>query len=249
LNYLFKYSGVRQRIKTGAMKKRIERAEALVFPCEFTRAIVRKHFAIQGKRTAIIPYGNCLAPGAEAEPQQGPPTQKFLFSIGALLAKKNFHVLVPMLQRIPEYSLVIAGDASTAYAEKILDDAAYYGVSERLLLTGPISDEEKVWWYKHCEAFVFPSLSEGFGLPVVEAMSLGKPVFISNLTSLPEVGGVEAYYWETFDPDIMAEKFKEGMREYQGDAAKAQRIRQWAGRFSWESCGKLYMELYKEICG
>ena len=110
-----------------------------------------------------------------------------------------------------------------------------------------MSDEEKVWWYSHCDAFVFPSISEGFGLPVVEAMSLGKPVFISNLTSLPEIGGPEAFYWESFDPDIMTEVFKKGMLEYGSDRTKAERIRKWSERFSWENTARDYLKLYKDI--
>ena len=78
-------------------------------------------------------------------------------------------------------------------------------------------------------------------------MSLGKPVFISTLTSLPEVGGTEAFYWESFDPDAMAAVFEAGMNDYHRSAAKAQRITAWAAAFSWENTARRYLDLYAAI--
>ena len=77
------------------------------------------------------------------------------------------------------------------------------GLEERIILPGEISDMDKYWLYKNCEAFVFPSMYEGFGLPVIEAMNFGKPVFLSTFSSLPEVGGKYALYWENFDSQLM----------------------------------------------
>lgn len=56
--------------------------------------------------------------------------------------------------------------------------------------------------YESCVAFLFPSITEGFGLPVIEAMSFGTPVFLSNSSSLPEVGGNEAFYWNSYEVNI-----------------------------------------------
>jgi len=60
-------------------------------------------------------------------------------------------------------------------------------------LLGTISESDKIFYYKNCLAFAFPSLREGFGFPVLEAMTFGKPVFLSNKTSLPEIGGSHAF--------------------------------------------------------
>jgi glycosyltransferase involved in cell wall biosynthesis len=209
--------------------------------------MVSNHFSLDGKITRIIPYGNCLERSETGSPSVAPPSGRFLFTIGAVLPKKNFHVLVPLLKKLKGFSLVIAGDNTTGYAGKIEDDARYWGVDDRILFTGQIEDREKFWWYRHCEAFVFPSLAEGFGLPVIEAMSLGKPVFISSLTSLPEAGGTEAFYWESFDPDTMAAVFEAGMNDYHRSAAKAQRITAWAATFSWENTARRYLDLYAVI--
>jgi glycosyltransferase involved in cell wall biosynthesis len=98
--------------------------------------------------------------------------------------------------------------------KEVMEAAKKFGVEDRVKLIGPATEEEKYWYYKNCEAFLFPSYAEGFGLPVIEAMYHGKPVFISDKTSLPEVGGDAAYYFRNFEPEYMQEVFKEGMRDY-----------------------------------
>ena len=63
------------------------------------------------------------------------------------------------------------------YQRKIEEEAKRLGVTERVIFTGAISENDKYWYYQNCTAFVFPSIAEGFGLPVIEAMYFGKPVF------------------------------------------------------------------------
>ena len=90
-------------------------------------------------------------------------------------------------------------------------------------------------------------MAEGFGLPVVEAMSLGKPVFLSNLTCLPEIGGKEAYYWKNFEPNYMIETFEKGLKDFAEDTEKAHRSINWAKQFSWENAAKAYLNLYENV--
>jgi glycosyltransferase involved in cell wall biosynthesis len=100
--------------------------------------------------------------------------------------------------------------------------------------------------YVHCEAFVFPSLAEGFGLPVVEAMHLGKPVFLSPFTSLPEVGGPEAYYFTDFDGASMRDILAKGLHDYQVNDKK-QAIQAWSTRFDWSVAAASYVEVYTKL--
>jgi glycosyltransferase involved in cell wall biosynthesis len=114
-------------------------------------------------------------------------------------------------------------------------------------MPGGVPEAAKLWLYAHCEAFLFPSLSEGFGLPVVEAMAFGKPVFISALTSLPEIGGEDAYYFADFEPESMARVVRDGLRDFGNDPARETRMRARASRFSWPRVAAEYWRLYEEV--
>src|SRR5690606_41662991 len=107
-------------------------------------------------------------------PPGNAPRQPFLFAIGEVAPKKNFGVLVDLIARLPGYSLVIAGRKNTPYAAQIEERVRELGLTDRIHLPGIISDSDRYWLYQNFTALAFPSLGEGFGLPVIEAMSLGK---------------------------------------------------------------------------
>ncbi|MBB5397101.1 glycosyltransferase family 1 protein [Mucilaginibacter sp. AK015] len=172
------------------------------------------------------------------------PEKRFLFTIGLLSVQKGFH-LIPALLEGNDYELVIAG-IETPHKSTIVAEAEKYNCADRLTITGPVNENDKAWYYKNCSAFVFPSIAEGFGLPVIEAMHFGKPVFLAKYTSLPEVGGSVAYYFDNFESGHMQQVFKDGMLDYEtNDRAAA--IMQYAGKFSWESAARKYMALYNEL--
>lgn len=171
------------------------------------------------------------------------PLNPFLFSIGIVSAKKNFHVL-PALLAGNDYELIIAG-ILTPYKESIIEYAKKFGVEDRIRLTGPVSENDRAWYYKNCEAFVFPSIAEGFGLPVIEAMHFGKPVFVSTRTSLPEVAGDAAYYFNTFDPEDMKNTFNEGMQHFSKSDQSAKAMAH-ADKYNWDKTAQQYMQIYQE---
>lgn len=113
-------------------------------------------------------------------------------------------------------------------------------------MTGGISDEEKNWMYAHCEAFLMPSLMEGFGLPVVEAMRFGKPVFCANATSLPEVGDKYAYYWNDFAPEAMAKVVRDGLASFSYETDGIAEI-EYSKKYSYQQFTRMYVELYRKI--
>ena len=154
---------------------------------------------------------------------------------------------MPLLKEFPEYKWIIAGPDSRGYKAKIEQEAASFGVSDRIEFCGPVGDEAKLEYYANCTALLFPSLSEGFGLPVVEAMSLGKPVFLSNRTSLPEIGGIEAYYFKDFEPQTLLETFAAGIKDFENDPGKSIRMKAWAAQFTWEKAAAQYLEFYQKL--
>ena len=129
-----------------------------------------------------------------------------------------------------------------------MDQAQKFGVADRVKITGPISEEDKAWYYKNCEAFVFPSIAEGFGLPVIEAMHFGKPVFLSTHTSLPEIGGDAAFYFENFEPETMQNAFAKGMETFKTNNMQ-QKVIAHAMQFDWQETARQYLKLYDECLG
>jgi glycosyltransferase involved in cell wall biosynthesis len=172
------------------------------------------------------------------------PGAPFLFTVGMLCPKKNFHVLVHLL-RGNDMKLVIAGIDKGDYRSVILSQALACGVADRVVITGTVSENDRSWYYENCEAFVFPSIAEGFGLPAIEAMHHGKPVFLAHRTALPEVGGPAAHYFHSFDPTHMQETLEQGLAKFTAD--RARKVREHASAFSWQKTAKAYLDLYESV--
>jgi len=246
LNFTVKYSGWRRKFKMDELQRQADRADRIVSISNYTRHEILRHLEVDGKKLSVI-YNGLSVPSLNQQKPFFAPNKKFFFTIGIIAFKKNFHVLLPILKMFEDYVLIIAGNNSGAYAHQIRSKASGLGIADRILLPGEISEGEKQWLYNNCEAFLFPSLTEGFGLPVIEAMAFGKPVFISKLTSLPEIGGPHAYYFHDFQTDHMIEIIKSGLKDYQDKPEKKEEIKKWANRFSWDTAAKEYLQLYTSL--
>ena len=119
-------------------------------------------------------------------------------------------------------------------------------LEDRVFIPGKISETEKKYHLKNCEAFVFPTLKEGFGIPIIEALSYGTAVITSDNTSLPEVGRSFATYWKHYEPEYMAEKVLEGIDRFQ-DQEFVENAKKHAQSFSWKNTAKQYLEVYNDI--
>jgi glycosyltransferase involved in cell wall biosynthesis len=227
----------------------VDRAAAVATGSRFVAGEIQAHLELRGKPLRVIYNGLIYEEHPEAAPPAFADDKPFLFTIGEIAPKKNFHVLLDLLARLPHFRLIVAGNDRTAYAKELRRLAAKKGLAERVVLPGIVSDECRHWLYKNCDAFLFPSLTEGFGLPVIEAMRFGKPVFLSTATSLPEVGGKLACYWTSFDPDAMAAAFRAGMAEFAADPSRALESAAHAKRFSWDKAASEYLAFYSEVLG
>lgn len=248
LNYLREKAGRKIDREHGRIRRLIQRSSAVTVISKFVADEVKTHFDLQGRPLHVVyngrPEVGTLKPKRPSWLRHNRP---FLFSIGIIDRKKNFHVLVDLLKSLPDVDLVVAGRNDSGYAAEIRDRAAQLGVIERLTLPGPVSEEERQWLYENCRAFVFPSLTEGFGLPPIEAMAVGKPVFLARRTSLPEIGGQWAFYWDDFSPQHMASVYRSGMLTYDNDASYATKLKRTADRFSWQTAARQYVDLYCDV--
>lgn len=248
LNFLIEKKDRPQKIKKHLkqIQYRINRASVIVCISNFVANEVKSFFQLNNKPLKVIYNGSRVEDYPLFNSPRYFPNKPFLFSIGTVLPKKNFHVL-PSLLLDNDYELIIAGNLSSQeYIDTIKTEARKYDVTERVKIIGPVSDEERSWYYNNCKAFVFPSIAEGFGLPVIEAMHYGKPVFTSNHTSLPEIGADAAYYFDNFNPQHMQQILRNGLEDFgNGDMEKKARAR--AAQFSWDATAKAYLELYASL--
>jgi glycosyltransferase involved in cell wall biosynthesis len=246
-SYLIEDAGNVKRNKRllAQTQERIDRADYITGISQFAIDEAYKHLNLGNKPTRAIHLGCTVATFPGFDTPKYRPAKPFLFTIGLVQPRKNFHVL-PALLEGNDYELVIAGLNEFDYGKEVEAAAKKFGVADRVKLIGPATEEEKYWYYKNCEAFLFPSYAEGFGLPIIEAMYHGKPVFSSDRTSLPEVGGDAAYYFHEFDPEHMRQVFAEGMQHY-ATHQPIEKIKQQAARFSWDRCAEEYIDVYKQM--
>ncbi|BDC98062.1 glycosyltransferase family 1 protein [Persicobacter psychrovividus] len=230
------------------LSRKISNASYLTYISNFTKKEVEHFFPIAKNKASKVVYNGVKVQKKEFHRPQRLPEGKFLFTIGQLHAKKNFHTLIPFLQKTDQYHLVIAGEQQGAYAEKIQQMIKSYGLEDRVSLLGAVTEYEKSYLYKYCTAFLFPSLLEGFGLPIIEALHFNKPVFASNKTSLPEVGGDFTYYWDSFDPEEMIKVFENGMADHaQREEHHEQSLQVFLEKYNWQRNAQTYFTIYKEL--
>ncbi len=245
LNFLLEKRADRAAIYLKRLQRNCDRATIIVAISNYTKSQLEQHINLKGKQIHVIHNGVQLKPFVAATPPNYLDKQPYFFSIGIFNAKKNFEVLLPMMLEFPEHKLVIAGDHSTTYGDKIKAQIKELNLEARIILPGKISEEDKFYLYKNCEAFLFPSLAEGFGIPVIESMSLGKPTFLSTATCLPEIGGDLSFYFTNFKPIAMAEFVKERLLVFQNEQTlNASKLVTHSANFNWEKCIKAYIELY-----
>lgn len=248
LNYLYTdKSEFKKQKYLVELQKKIDRATMVTVISKYVYEDVLKHFKVDIKKLKIIYNGVNLIHFTDDQLKKvNPKSTNFLLSIGTVLYKKHFHVL-PKLLVNNNCDLIIAGVLNNkGYQNRIINEAKKYGVESRVKLIGTISEIEKYWYIKNCKAFLFPSIMEGFGLPPIEAMLLGKPVFLSNKTSLPEVGGDVAYYFNNFDDNHMIEVFEKGMKDYKENDRK-EKIILWGKKYDWKKTSEEYLNIYKQI--
>jgi len=216
-------------------------AERVIVPSHSTADDLVRRYGIDRDKIRVIAEAPALPAGTRV-----PPAYRYVLAIGDLRAKKNLGTLVRAFirLRVEGYRLVLAGvDTGQGESLKRLAGRA------PMQLTGYVNDAELDALIRGAELLVHPSLYEGFGLVVLEAMARGTPVVVARATSLPEAGGDAAAY---FDPDSggeleLAALLGELLADPDRRAAMAARGRDWARGFTWERAARQTADVYQEL--
>ena len=167
--------------------------------------------------------------------------------MGAIQKRKNIARLVEAFEGLPaEWRLVLAGSNGYGAAE-ILGRVERSAARERIRVTGYVSEAELAQWYRRASIFAFPSLDEGFGMPVLEAMAAGVPVIASDRSALPEVAGDAALLVNPEDTGGL----RQALASLAEDAGLrndlARRGRERAQNFTWEKAVCETWEIYQAL--
>lgn len=175
----------------------------------------------------------------------------YVLYVGAIHPRKNVGKLVEAFSQVctggnSDLMLVIVGQKRWMIKD-IYESAAYKSVEKNIHFTGRVDDQELANLYAGCSVFAYPSLYEGFGLPVLEAMSYGAPVITSNVSSLPEVAGDAAVLIEP----TKAGQLAEAIRGFVEDPEKSREYRQRsllrAKQFSWQKTAQIALDVYRKV--
>ena len=215
----------------------VSRARVVLCVSTFTASELRR-LAGEPRQFAVIPNG--VSPRwfevATAAPLIAEP---YLLALGNVKPHKNLKRLVAafasIADRIP-HRLVIVGRREGLRTLDTEVEAIAASLGDRVLFTGQVGREELEGWVANCAALVQPSLYEGFGLPPLEAMACGRRVAVARASSLPEVCGNEATYFDPRDTASIARALQIVACDSADEAADSQRRRAWARRFDWDAC-------------
>jgi glycosyltransferase involved in cell wall biosynthesis len=176
-------------------------------------------------------------------------TDPYILFVGTLEPRKNLGNLLKAFaqarKRGLKHRLVVVGGAGWMY-EDMLRRVREDGLDDGVAFAGFAPAEEMPLWYGAADAFVYPSLLEGFGLPVAEAMACGTPVITSNTSSMPEVGGAAAAYATPTSVDEIADRLLEVANNVDCRAAMSAAGLKQAARFSWDKAARETMAVYAE---
>ncbi|MBZ5594534.1 MAG: glycosyltransferase family 4 protein [Acidobacteriia bacterium] len=219
-------------------------SDAIITVSEFTARQVETLLGVERSRLHVVHHGtNRRAPADRAPAAR----QNLILNVGAIQHRKNIARLVEAFERTPPgWKLALAGSAGYGAAEIL----ARIGNSRRrgdIEVLGYVPAEALGGWYARASVFAFPSLDEGFGMPVLEAMAAGVPVMASNRAALPEVCGDAALLVDPEDVAGLAAALERLMRDQALREELMARGVDRASRFSWEKAAAQTWEVYQGL--
>jgi glycosyltransferase involved in cell wall biosynthesis len=253
------YFSLRDRLVLSTLVPRSVRAARRVFTgTEFARRELGEVYPLSLNKTALTPY----AAGKSFYRDDGPgrlesvrmkfgTSPDFILAVGNLQPRKNLVRLIQAYARVVRdhnfpHKLVLVGQQQWK-ASDVWRAVEEQGLHEGVVLTGFVSDDELRLLYNAATVFVYPSLYEGFGLPVLEAMACGAPVIASNTSSLPEIAGDAARLVDPRDTDELAWALVEVLSDSNLRAAMTQRGLANAKRYSWQDTARIVLDAYHAV--
>lgn len=238
-------------------KQAIRRASAIITVSHASKQSILEHLRIPSDKVVVTPEAAGPAfkriddPGrirAIREKYHLPPD--FMLAIGAADPRKNIQNLIQAYQMLP-HSLKGRHRLAIVWTHHFLEQEISRRVDELSLTQNvqflrQVPNEDLVLLYNAAALFVFPSRFEGFGLPLLEAMSCGAPVIAADNSSIPEIAGEAAVYFDALDPQTMTDAMTRTLGDGKTRAALIEKGLARAATFSWERCANETLQVYRQ---
>lgn len=242
--------GLKQRVYHLVNYIAAHKSRAIITPSNYVKDDVARTMRVNSRKiTVTYEGGDSLDASPEAMPElEG---KQFLLYVGRPNPHKNLGRLVEafsvLKQDFPDLQLVLAGKRDALF-RRHAREVARLGTPD-VHFTGFVSDAQLRWLYEHTAAYIFPSLSEGFGLPGLEAMHHGAPVVSSNATCLPEIYGNGAQYFDPLDVDAMAAAIRDVLTRPALRSKLVAAGQRQVRLYSWERMAEQTLAIYRDVLG
>lgn len=226
----------------------MNKAAHIIAISENTKKDIIDIYGIENSKISVVYLGNSLDGSISGENNITLP-ENYLLYVGDRGAYKNFIFFIksikPLLNKEKDLFLVCAG--STAFSSKEKSIIAENGLTEKIVFFPLVDDQTLTHIYKKALCLVFPTLYEGFGIPVLEAFACGCPAVISNTSSLPEVGGDAVLYFYPEDADSILESVKKVVFDKEVQKELSEKGIEQLKKFSWKKCALQTRSVYQNI--
>ena len=237
-----------------SMRHSVKRANGIIAISDYTRNLIHERFDVSKEKTRTI----YLGPGYIGNDSllrsdtHNNNTGKYILFVGFPKPNKNLSCLIEAFGTIAEplsrdFELLLVGP-KPAWADELLDKAKI-SLRNRIRWMEVVSDAQIKSVYEKAHLFVHPSFVEGFGLPLVEAISCGLPIVASDIPINHEIAGDAAIYFDPYCPNDLRQRIEEVLADSGLRNALKKRSLKRARRYSWDECAKQHYAAYKEVLG
>jgi glycosyltransferase involved in cell wall biosynthesis len=227
-------------------KRAAAESDRIIAVSEFTATQVQQLLGVERSRLRVVHHGVRIPPGGTGD-SPVKQREKIILHVGAIQARKNVARLVQAFETLPpDWRLVLAGSAGFG-AQEILRHIAASPASDRIAILGYVSAEALADWYARSTILAFPSLDEGFGIPILEAMAAGLPVLTSNRSALAEVAGTAALLVNPESVEELAEALVKMVADEQLREDLKQKGLIRAAKYTWPKAVEKTWKVYREL--
>ena len=239
---------IKQVIYRWVIRLVAKKSKKVIVPTEYVKQDLVNYAHIKADKVEVN-YEAADKITVKPVPVGGLKSREFIMYLGRPLPHKNLGRLLEAYKLIsemhPDLKLVLAGRKDKLY-ERYEQEIRQDNI-RNVVFPGFVSEGQLRWLYENCAAYVFPSLSEGFGLPGLEAMAHGAPVVSSQATSLPEIYGDAAIYFDPRNVDDMAAKISSVLDNKKLAQELSKKGLAQAAKFSWKKMAQQTLDVYQEV--